>query len=191
MIPPYLIGCIDESSCNFVKILVDNSLLFLNQIPVEDFSGSEKKGEPDDVDEVDNYDGIEISKEVDICSKEIEPYRSVLDYIAHPLLFDCVAVRSHEKVEVFNDVQTSNRIAEGLREIVGSDVDVKENELESQDVVFDNHTASDHDGDDDRNNSDPSGNAEEDGEDGTALNLILGNDVKSLYIDTADQGRSY
>lgn len=129
LIAPDLIGKVDGPSSHIVQKPMKNSLLLLDQVPVDSFAGEEDDQEPNEVDDVDNDDGEELSQEIDVGVEEIKPDGTVLDDVAHPLMLDGLAVRRNQEVQVLDEVKPANSVSEGQRNVVSRDVDVQEKDL--------------------------------------------------------------
>ena len=98
LIPPDLIGSIDESSSNGVQKFIKNSFFLLNQVPINDFSSNKDNQEPNCVNNVDNDDWVEVPQEVDVCPEKVKPDWTILNNIPHPLMLNLLTVRRNEVV---------------------------------------------------------------------------------------------
>jgi len=99
-----LVSGVDEPPGNFIEEFIDNAFFLFNEIFIHDFPGNKEEEEPDDIDQVDNDDGVELPEEVDVGSKQVEADWPVLHNIAHPLVFNGGPMRLDEEVEVLDEV---------------------------------------------------------------------------------------
>lgn len=102
LIAPDLINKVDSSASHIVQKFMKNTFFLIDQIFIYSFSCYKDDSEPNQVDNIYNNDGKELSEEIDVSVVEIKPDRSVLNDIAHPLMFDGLTMRRGEEVKVFN-----------------------------------------------------------------------------------------
>ena len=98
------------------------SFLLVWLILVDNFSENEEESEPDEVNNIDDDDRVELSQKVDISVEEVKASWAFLDDVAHPLMLDRLGHRGVEKVKVGNGVETSDSLAEWNWQIVWSNI---------------------------------------------------------------------
>ena len=102
LVAPDLVNKVNSSASHIVQKSMKNTFLLIDQILIDSFSCYKDDSEPNQVDNIDDNDGKELSEEVNVSVVEIKPDRPILNYITHPLMFDGLTMRRGEEVKVFN-----------------------------------------------------------------------------------------
>jgi hypothetical protein len=98
LVSPHLIRKVDNSVDDVVCNLTNQ---FFLSITVQPFSGNEHNAKPECVDDVNDQNGIKLSRKVDVSVIEGKSFRSSLDNIAEPLMLNLIGMVRDKKVKIF------------------------------------------------------------------------------------------
>jgi len=108
---------------------VRHPLVLVLQPAVETFAEAEHAAEPDQADQIEDDDGVELAQEVHALAVQVEPNGQILAGVAQPAL-ERESVGRQEEVEVLHDVESPHHIPERQWQVLRPDIRMHEQQLQ-------------------------------------------------------------
>lgn len=105
-------------------------------MPEQKSPGEEEADEPDGICDIDDNDGVELPREVDVRIEEEELDGPILDHITQPRLLNLRTVIHHHEIQVLQPIKASNHIPESEGKVVCCDVDMQEQQLQTHYILL-------------------------------------------------------